>query len=213
MSPSRLQATYGKLVPNNLYTNLMGEGLKALLEGMTPYDISRTTEEVILNNPSMSRLIGVTHPFSREADLADSIARVTQGELMDETATIDEMYTLHRSGQLEGGIPTIRARIRNVPPERQESLSNHLQAKIEVDRVFDRSSMQDRDVPSRTWWTLLHSKSAEVRADVYYEEWRRREPEDRRAMERLAQSVQGFWTERFVLRLKRTKNQRGEDQY
>src|SRR3989304_3684002 len=75
----------------------------------------------------------------------------------------------------------------------------HLNDRSLFIRIFKRFQTQDRDIPSRTWWTLLSSKGAEVRADVFYEEWRRRETEDRRLMERMGQNVKGFWTEGFVL--------------
>lgn len=210
MSPARLEVASGKFIPNNLFTSMMGFGMRKMLEGVTPYDLSLTSEEMMLNLPFVRQAVGYTHPFSHEVDTFNEIAKEARTPLVQMKMQLDEFYALYKTNQLDGGVGTIEAWIKNLPPIQREVLNERLQGRLGVDRAFDRIRSQASEVPSKTWWVSSKQEPPEVRADVFYEEWRRREPESRRVMERVMSNLPGYRTDKFEMRLRQLKNSRGD---
>lgn len=209
-SPARLEAASNKLIPNNLWTQMTGFGMRKMLEGITPYDLSLTSEEMMLSMPFVRQMVGYTHPFSHEVDTFNEVAKEARTPLVQIKMQLDEMYALYKTNQLDGGLNTVEAWVKNLPPIHREVMSERLQGRVAVDRAFDRLRSSAAEIPSKTWWVSSKQEPPEVRADVFYEEWRRREPEARRSMERVMSNIPGYRTDKFEMRLRQLKASRGE---
>jgi len=189
MSPERSEAAAKKLFPINPYTDLAGMGYKMMTEGLTPYDKSRTTMQILADTPILRRIIGITHPAAREMEKIEPMTQAGRGYRYDLARKLDETYFNLKQGEITGGERTVRAWINAQPPEERSRLTKRFEAQKAYDRIMSRYTGAEA-VPSRLWWVNTGNEDSITRADLFYWEWRDADERGRRIMESMAGQMQ-----------------------
>jgi len=216
MSPERSAASSKKVLPINPYTSLAGIGYKMATEGMNEYDKSQHVLQMLNDTPILRRLVGLTHPASRELDAIEDMEREGGSAKYDLTRKLDNLYFQDKQDELPGGQRTIRSWIAAQPPEERDRLARRLETQRAYDRIMGPSADMS-GVPSRTWWAHVGQTDAITRADIFYWKWRDNDAMGRRKMEtisgRMSAQGLGFRTDDFNRRLSQLKKFWGTDYY
>jgi len=216
LSPMRTEAAVKKLAPQNPYTDLAGMSYKMLTEGLTDFDKSRTTLQILKDTPIFRRIIGITHPASREMDEMEPIVTEGNAVRVDLNRKIDNIYFRVKQGSLTGGERTVRSWIAAQPHEERERLTKRLEGMRTYDRIMG-ADTRTQGVPSRLWWVRSNETDGITRADLFYWKWRDADANGRNKMERIAgrMSAQGlgYRSDSFNRQFRKNINYFGRDYY
>lgn len=212
LSPARMEAASKKLFPNNPFTSLTGSAYNIMTEGITPYDKSKHTLQILADTPILRRIIGITHPAARDMEEAEPISLAGTGVKFELSRKLDNMYFESKEDILSES--TIRTWINAQPAEERDRLHKRLQTQKIYDKIMQRYQ-DSQGVPSRIWWMNTGNIDAVTRADLFYQKWRDANGNGRRAMERLSSQLQaaglGYATEHFGRRFMDLKKEFGQD--
>lgn len=216
LSPVRTEAAIKKLAPQNPYTDLAGMSYKMLTQGLTDFDRSKTTLQVLKDTPILRRIISLTHPLSREKAFAEKTIQEGNGFRLDIDRTMDKIYFRSQQGTLTGGQRTIRTWINAQPQQERERLVKRLDTMRTYDRIMT-ADTGAQGVPSRNTWVNWGTVDGSTRADLFYWKWRDNDARGRALMERIAgrMSAQGlgFRSDSFNRRFRKNLNTYGREYY
>jgi len=216
LSPVRTEAAIKKLAPQNPYTDLTGMSYKMLTQGLTDFDRSRTTLQILNDTPILRRIIGITHPLSREKAFAEKTILEGNGFRLDLDRTMDNIYFRANKGTLTGGQRTVRTWINAQPQQERDRLTKRLETMRTYDRIMG-ADTRTQGVPSRNTWVNWGTVDGATRADLFYWKWRDADAKGRATMERIAGRMSsqglGFRSDSFNRRFRKNISTYGRDYF
>jgi hypothetical protein len=188
LSPERLSAAVGKTMPlNNFFVGMVGGGVRAITNALSPEDDRRSREEMILSNSTVNRFLSKTSPFNQ---YRDDIEQTRIGETTrryEQAREVDKLAAGYFQSKDEGIKRSLIDYIENQPPEDQDRLTN---------RVIHYS--ETAQLPDRAWWISVASLPTNVRAETFLKRFNGESPEGQLRMIQLAESITGFNSDNFT---------------
>jgi hypothetical protein len=187
LSPERARAALGQVMPRNVYTSLLGEGVQAFMEGATDYEKAQATELMLTHVAGISGVVKLTHPFSAE------IAEIDKAERENNTTEGKQFNTIgqfiFRDANKQGNAEDeFKAWVKMQPPEDVEGLVKQFTHRYVTDKVFRELKTSD-GIPSRNWWAATSAADPKVRGQLFYQAWVTRSPEQRQQMFRVSAAM------------------------
>ena len=191
LSPIRLQHALSQTLPNNTFTDIMGKGYQAMLQGMPEDFMDKHIGEILAGSPMLKRIIRLSHPLEKE------IERERDESLASNDQNLILINSLNRKLEnLDSGRDSkrdVELWIKQQDKVDQIKLINRMNSHVEISEKYKK--FQNYNIPPKGWWSSVAARSSErATGDVFYWRWRDADPVNRRAMERMASSVKGFWT-------------------
>lgn len=217
LSPERMTQAFHDVVPRSLYSDAVDWAYRYLRTGdALPEDAPYVTGPdanlyVARQFPFLSRLIGVTHPLANLYEKVQDTAQAGQGEAFKMSRQLDTLsmaYARAEGVEKQKALSEVKAFLRSVPDYARQRLQDRFETTLRVDRVYSRYG-QGLDVPPKKFWTIVADLPAETRAEVYYEQWASRDGPGKRAMQALARSIPGFYSNPFGVMFNRIRAARG----
>jgi hypothetical protein len=192
LSPAKTEYAVGRFLSSgNPFVGMVGGGAKLLTGQLSDELMSKSTIQLITENPTLKRAISSTNPYemyrepNKELKVAEATRRFVQSR------DIDDMVDKHLDAPTDESKQQILEYIRSQPPEDKERL---------VDRV--KKVQQFHNIPDRTWWLSLTGMTPEVRAEAFWGKFKDASDDDKRQMIQTVRSVNGIRSDRFVARVK-----------
>ncbi len=212
LSPFRTEKAMSKLLPNNTFTSMSGMGYKMLTEGMNDFDKSRHTLELLNETPGFRKMMGLTHPMTRAMDEGEYIIATGSTFKIQYNRKLDNLYAMHKQGDLTGGRNTIMKWIAAQDPSTIDSGRKRLNTMFTYDRIM-RTHADVQGVPSRGIFANWVQQDGITRADLYYQKWKNSTTKVRGIMDRIIGSMSsgglGFRSDSFNRRLNNNKTKYG----
>lgn len=205
LSPERLNHvlkqffTYG-----NIYTSLVGGGLKTLFDSVPEEEREKTVGEFLTRLPFIRRLAKSTNPYEphkktvEEIRLKENTRRYEQNLQIDKLAEQYYLIKTQRGVEPTGVLRQKNGFIRSQPPEDM----------IRLDERF-RHGVMLYGIPDRRWWQNIHSLTPEARAQAYFSKWLVSDRDKKDEMDRLLFQLPGMASSRFLIRLGKLKQKLG----
>lgn len=214
LSPERSRAAIKQLAPSNPYTDVIGGQFQEYLEGMSDYDKSKMTMQLISENPILKRVVHLTHPFTAEVEALEQAEMDRNSVKGKQSSAIGEMV-FRDAQKLGNGKDEFKSWITTQPPLERERLTNQFVSTLVVDKVFRQLKASD-GIPSQIWWRASSHLDSTARADVFYWQWVTRSQPERQQMLRAAQALSNnglsYWSDDFIRGFAMQRKQYGDEQ-
>lgn len=213
MSPARSEVAFGKLFStSNLWLNIAGGGLKALLDDSDPREKAKLTEQVFLEH--MRPVVKMTNPLTQFLQGTEEVLEAEGSARKKQTDALDQLVFKMSRG--EGTGSDITAYINTQPPEDRERLARHAKIGYQVERVMLRGEAGSAPgVPPKDWWKITGNAPARARAQEFHSKWLSASPEARKKMEAIASQLErsgtGYMSDDFRRELAKERQQLGTD--
>lgn len=217
LSPDRMTQAFHDVVPRSLFSDAADWAYKWARTGdPLPEDAQYATGPnanlyVARQFPFLSRLIFVTHPLSNLYEEVQQTAQAGQGAAFDmgrQMDTLSMKYGMAQGVEKKKAFGEVQAFLKGVPDYARQRLESRFKETVLVDAAYARFS-KELDVPPKKFWTIVAQMPAETRAQVYYEQWHSRDSSGKRAMQALARSMPGFYSQPFGVMFNRIRKERG----
>jgi len=176
LSPERMRYMFGEVFTRrNIYTDMLGAGIKPILGGMTDKE-ERALADKIRLAPGIRRVVRATHPRSK---LQGELERITKDENSRRIRQNRELQVLIRKD-----IKDARKWVRSQPREDRQRLFTR------INRIRGREGLP-------FWWFDLTELPPEARATAFFALWSRAEDIERQKLLRTARRVPGMSSARF----------------
>ena len=197
LSPERLNyALKQYFTRGNIYTDLVGGGIKSILGQVSEEWSEKQALELISKAPGARRVMRATHPYTAHQKDLERIRKEENTKRWERTVELDSRAEAYFNQLQSTGLhdPVMRENVINYvdrqPPEEQDRL---MQRWIRYGKIHD--------VPDKTWWLNMAHMSPEARALVYWTRWRKADDEEKRRLLKTVSRVSGVITPRFNRRL------------
>jgi hypothetical protein len=192
MSPERTAfAIKQYFTSGNLYTALVGRGLKSIFKELPDADKNKAMEQIISSYPGIKRVMKVTSPQTKKIK-----------EL--QKSKIDENTRKHIQRRKFDSI--VNKFLNNRTPENQKAINKFVSNQPRPDVASLRSRLkfhfQVQNLPNKSWWLTLKSLSPEVRAVHFWTEYQRVDAQGKRDLNKNASRLAGIKSERFLRKLR-----------
>ena len=174
-SPAQLEVATRSLLPSNIYTNAVGLGYATMTEGVPQHILDAEMAEFMSMMPFSRRLLGVTHPFTRERTTVEGLTTEEADATIAAERQVDEMTfrMFNEPGSISDD--TFRqfvANQRSSDPFFGEKLQRRHDDLREMLQIFDRTGYDDiLGTPGRSFWFSLQSAPPVIRATSYAQQW------------------------------------------
>lgn len=191
-SPERVKSVVNTFIAGNPVDRLWSEQLEPLLFGPTEFQQNRSGVEAFAAQPFITRLVKFTHPdinaFRSARGPSDEFNAVKKLN----TDKMDAWAEKIARGEMQ--LQTAETFIRDsagIPKDEKKRMAARLKAGIVFQRVSKSIPRKDRiGMPSPVFFLSMAERTdPRDRALIYYEEWVRKGPEQRAAMERIARTM------------------------
>jgi len=180
ISPERMKYALGEIFTRrNIFTGLVGSGLKELLDTIPEEETGQMWEE-ISKLPFARRILRSTSPFV--GGDREKIQRISIEENSRRNAQNRELYQLVDT---KAPLENVRTFIASQPTEDRERLKN---------RYFNSRNVRGLQ---GWWYDMMDISSPEARAYAFYEKWSDAEGEERKQIEKTSKEIKGFLSDRF----------------
>ncbi len=189
LSPERLKYglqqffTYG-----NIWSSLGGYAWQQIFKDLPDEDKNKTTEEIILKQPFVRRLINSTDPYykyDKKNEDAKIKASTEQYKLTREFDLLSQRYYDGEASRAE-----VMRFIHDAPLVDRKRLQY---------RHINRGKIQG--LSEKRWWLELSEMSPETRAIVYWNRWRVAGDDERQMLDKNMRKVPGIISARFYRQL------------
>jgi len=181
----------------NIYTSLVGGGLRQIMDQL-PGDVKETTtEEMLTSMPFVRRALKSTYPYAKHRKNVEDIKIAASTERYIQTRNLDALSEIYYKDKDPSDKKAIFAFIKKQPPEDRVRLHRRF---IRYGKVYN--------IPDRRWWLNLATLTPEARATVYWTRWQRADKEEKKRLERQLPKIPGIISGRFILRLQQLKRKR-----
>lgn len=196
LSPERTRFALAQLFTRgNIYTAMVGHGWNALFDTMPESFREQTTEELILKQPIIKRMVNFTRPFTE--------FREEFKEIRKETAT-EEFVQNREFNRLSKGV--ISGKI-----EKKE-LNDFLKEQSREDRLrlrerFFQNKVLDKIPNKRLWIEILKTKDPKARAREFFLVFNKSNELKQRELNKSKNRIIGVRTEAFEKELRKLKKE------
>lgn len=175
ISPARMSAAISQVVPENIFTNLLGAGYRAATTGIERDMLEPMEKELIQQLrefPGSRRFIGITSPHGRFADEIREVGAEARGEQVQVTRQVDAFSERIVKGvegvTMESATNWIQ---QEVPFEQQTQAVERLVNNIALEKVFEGIKYQENRIylPTRRWWKQVSAQPPAARAKLLVE--------------------------------------------
>ena len=188
ISPERFTAAVGKTMPlNNFFVGMVGGGVRAITNALSPEDDRRTREEMILSNSAVNRFLSKTSPLNQYRDDIEQTRIGETSRRYEQAREVDKLAAAYFQSKDDGVRGKLIDFIENQPPEDQERLTN---------RVVHYS--ETAQLPDRAWWVSVSSLPPTAKAESFLKRFSGESPEGQMRMITLAEKITGFSSSEFV---------------
>ncbi len=204
LSPDRLAYsleqffTYG-----NVFTSLVGGGLRAMFNEMPGNEDDRVAMEIIAQMPGVRRVASLTRPVPDVVlkEQSEALRRIYTRRIRQNREVRDwaeQYYTFKKEGRdadAEGPLENATTFIEKQPSEDRERLK----------KLFKEYPKYD-DIPDRGWWLSLREVPAEAKAYLWYSRYRRASDSKKEELDRIRKKMPGMTSDRFMAELRKLQD-------
>ena len=185
MSPERLKYALSQFFTSgNVYTSLGGLAWKEIFDYMPQYEKNMVTEELILKQPFVKRVLKATDPYHEHGKkLGESIT-----EANTERWQLTRGFDILSQGYYDGEVSEQKIKKYLAPlPD------------VEYDRLLDRHERRGKlqELPEKRWWLELATLPPEDRAIAFWNRYMEADQEEKAMLEEYVDKVPGVKSERF----------------
>ena len=216
VSPARLTAAFGAVVPSNVYTNTMGFAYEQVFSNVPPDIRDQAVIDMLANMPFLRRWLSVTHPASNILDDVDRVARERAGELKTVTDQLDTMFVEMKSKTGVINAREVSRWISAQSPLDQAALKTRFTNLESLDRIWRTQKFEDVPfLPKKSYWITLVGMDVQARAAVFLEQWREAGDDEtngvrrRAAMRKITKTLPGFNSKQFSQAIQLEASQQG----
>jgi len=200
LSPERLRYVLQQyFTSGNIYSSIGSYAWKVILDELPEAEKRMVTEELILNQPFVRRLVRATQPahaLIKEAEKMKIEANTERYKLTREFDSLSQRF-YDKEISKEG----IEDFLKDVPIEEKVRLKR---------RHFRLGRIQE--LPEKRWWLELAEAPSEARALIYWNRWRVATEEEKTMLEKNRLKVPGIMSGSFIKRLNELKRKEQESQ-
>ena len=196
LSPERTRFALAQLFTRgNIYTAMVGHGWNALFDTMPESFREDTTNELILKQPIIKRMVNFTRPFTE--------FREEFKEIRKETAT--EEFTQNREfNRLSKGV--IAGKLD------KKELNSFIKEQPREDRIrlktrFQQSKVLDKIPNKKLWLEILKTKDSKARARVFFLVFNKSNEEKQRELNKSLNKIVGINSVAFQKELRKLKKE------
>lgn len=185
LSPDRLK--YGMeryFTHGNVWTSLVGYGMKQMLDEMPEKERGLVTEELILRQPFIRKIARHTDPYHKYGKEAEEIKIAAQTERYKRTRELDNLTQRFFDESITR--KDVMDYIKKQPIMDKERLQNRFRASQKLEKI-----------PNRGYWLTLLNMPPEARATAFWNRWRVADKTERKALLKTSLRVQGFRGDKF----------------
>jgi hypothetical protein len=175
---------------DNMFTNLVGGGLKMMMEGLPDSDKEMLAGDFVKAVPFAKRFIGETdvfEPYKKETEKIKldenskryAMKRELQGLMME---YFDDKSEVRKKA--------VSAFVEKQDPAYHDMLAEQVKAMLKTEVL-----------PDRRWWLNVIGMSPEAKAEAYWLRYSKAAPQDQNKLESTAKTLPGFQSDRFKQRL------------
>ena len=190
VSPERARAALSNVFTrNNPYSELVGMGINEAMGEMTEADRNKVSAQILQQIPGVRKFLGSTNPNYRLLRQAGDIGKEENTRRTMQHRGLDALIKPYYEQESMGYKPSkdpVKDYIRKQPKEDQKRL---------IDRFVNYG--RTIDLPNKSWWMMVGGMTPESRAEAFYNEYKKKPPDEQKEMERQAFSLQGFVSDRF----------------
>ena len=185
MSPVRLERAMSKVVTNgNIYTSLVGAGLRPFFDEMAPDQRRSSVQEMMGHLPLAKRIIGITPPPNTD-ELEQDLQDITSVQV-DNNQKFDAQFTRYK----QGGVT-----VKDLGKWIQDNVTHPDEKERIVKRL--KRSLAIKDLPNRKYWLKLADEPAESRAWRFYTDWSKKSKEEQKEYMKTAGMVPDLISDPF----------------
>jgi hypothetical protein len=198
LSPERLKNSLQQLFTyGNIWTSLVGGGTKLLLNDLDDKSKDMVTQEAILKQPFVRKIVRSTDPYYKYGKEIEDVAMEARTEKFKITRDFDDYVQSYFDGDV-----------------RREKVFNYIkeQPVTERKRLVQRFKKHERmkDIPERRFWIELLYTPPKARAYVYWGRWKMADAKEREVLKDMSHRLPGFRGRMFNYHLQRLRRGEGE---
>lgn len=204
LSPVRLGYALEQLFTyGNVFTSLVGGGLRQMFNEMPGNEEDRVAAEIITQMPGIRRMARLTRPVpdvvmkeQKEALRNEYTKRIRQNrEVKDWAEQYFSMKKEGRDADAESPLQNATTFIEKQPKADQERLK----------KLFKEYPKYD-DLPDRGWWLSLREMPPEAKAYVWFSRYRRASDSKKEELDRIRKKMPGMTSDRFMAELRKLQD-------
>lgn len=197
LSPTRLGYMLSQyFTSGNIYTSVVGEGLRAIMGKLPEEHQDRVQEEILLGMPFIRRVAEATNPYEpyeKEVQLT-----------LDKAA----MTRYHQSKELDVLLDAYYRKLEETG-SRDDALKNQILGYIKAQPAPEQGRLYDRfykfgklfHLPDKRWWLNVISANPEARASIFFARWKDVDDVEKKRLQQGLSEVPGVFTDRFKSQL------------
>lgn len=196
LSPERTRFALAQLFTRgNIWTSLVGHGWKQLFDTMPESFREDTTNELILKQPIIKRMVNFTRPFTEFREPFKEIRKEVATEEFVQNREFNRLSKGVISGKIEK--KELNGFLRKQPRE----------DKFRLRERFQQNKVLDKIPNKRLWIEILKTKDPVARAREFFLVFDKSSEKKQRELEKSSRRILGVRTVRFVKELNRLKKE------
>lgn len=215
-SPMQLEAAFGALVPQNVWTDLAGWGWAAATGAVDDRTKADTTAEMIAQTPGLRRVLKFTQPFTEYAEAIHAAEGEAAGVTWSQNRELNFLIDRFNDGKTNQSRVEVLRFIDQQPQASRVGLMESFQRAEVIDNAYKRAGLPAGIAgPPPAWWNSLAALPIDPKVKVFVDEfaeaWVDPEFKDQRVsvMRTLVNSAPGFQGTEFRQALGREMSARG----
>ena len=193
VSPARMQRSLeAMLTSGNIYTYMVGSGFKAIMNELPEEQQDKVMAQILTEQPFLRKSLRATNPYKDTKAIKEGRIEAASVAVKQERK-LDELADQHIRGKIDR--KAVFDFIHTQPRYDQEKLRNNFKEAIRM-----------KDVEDWSWWRQLRGVNPpEARANIFFVEWEKSSPEDKKKLEKNMRVVPRFSSKRFLRRFNHLK--------
>jgi len=193
MSPTRLGAAAGKIIPpNNPFVGMVGGAYK-MVTGKLPEDLKdKSMTQIMTEIPTVRRVMSTTNPYTPHQESIDKIRQDEATKSFVQNRDFDVLTDKYLRSNDPADAEKVIQFVEKAPPEDQDHLEK---------RFFKQQKLFK--IPDRSWW--LNASDTRIppegRAAIFWERYSKASAPEKEKMLEIADQIGGFTSERFINRI------------
>lgn len=173
LPPAQLQGAVEQVIPQNVYTDIMGLGYQAATRGLDDL-MSKTTLEMLGRAPIISAVTGFTNQFNRTQTGIQQATLERGGIVAAQDRELDNMLAHSQANPRKTSAKDVSDYINSqTSAEDRARLYDRMQRTMAVQSIFAKYDLNEvTNGPGPVWWIQLSGADREVRAQMFVEEWK-----------------------------------------
>ena len=216
-SPMQLEAAWGALVPQNVWTDLAGWTTAAMLHGADPRTQAETTADMLTNVPGLRRVLKFTQPFTEFAEEIQEAEGDRAGVKWSQNRELNFLIDNFLDGRTNQNRVEVLKFIDTQPFQDRVRLMDEFQTAEVLEAAVKRAGLPQGIVgPPVTWWKSVGALDIQTKAKLVADEAQEALTDEQFKDQRLSvirtllDGAPGFQGMEFRRELNRVLGDRGE---